>query len=75
MYIESFQKAIKRNIEYAIEAGLLSNVKLKRYAESNVHSVLQYCLIKINGIPLVPLPEYKIKLEKPIDKFRINRKF
>jgi len=65
MYIDILREAIQRNIEFVIESGLLDDKKIEKYAESNVHSVLHYCLIKINEIPVVPLPEYKIRLKNP----------
>jgi len=74
MYVEELRKEIQDNINFAIEHKLLSEDGLKDYANNNVHSVLQYCLMKIEN-DLFPIPEYKVKLKKPIDKFEIDDKF
>jgi hypothetical protein len=74
MYVEALYKDIQNNINFAIEHKLLSEDGLEDYANYNVHSVLQYCLVKIEN-DLFPIPAYKIKLKKPIDKFEIDDKF
>jgi hypothetical protein len=75
MHIEALSDTIQRNIEFVISHNLLSDNMLKRYERNNVHSTLQYCLMKINGIDLIALPEYKVELRKPIDKLEIDKRF
>jgi len=74
VYIEAFHEALKHNIKFVVERKLLSNDWLKDYANYSVHSVLQYCLMKTE-VDLCPIPEYKIKLKKPMDKFEVDGRF
>jgi len=74
MYVEVLHRDIQRNIEFVINQGLLSDEGLMKYEDYNVHSILQYCLIRINT-DLCPIPEYKVKLKVPIDKLKIDDGF
>jgi len=53
--------------------GLISHRSLKKYWIYNVHSYLQYCLVMsghregFRGVP-----EYKLRLAKPIDRYLID---
>jgi hypothetical protein len=73
MYIEDLKEIIQRNVGFVIEQGLLDDGKLARYDKSNVNSILQYCLLRVEELGLLALPEFKIKLRKPIDKHEILR--
>jgi len=75
MHVEALSDTIQRNIEFVISHNLLNDGMLKRYERNNVHRVLQYCLMKINGIDLIALPEYKVELRKPINKLEIDKRF
>jgi hypothetical protein len=75
MYVEIFHNVIRRNIEFVVSKGLLDDEKLWNYDKSDVHSVLQYCLIRIEDLDIVPLPEYKIRFRDPIDKVNIDKRF
>jgi hypothetical protein len=74
MYVEVLCKNIQRNIDHIIDKGLLSNDGLRKYFDYNVHSILQYCLIRVD-VDLYPIPEYKVKLKVPIDRFKIDERF
>jgi len=62
-----------RCVDELKEEGILTNESLKEYQDHNIHSYLQYCLIMgayhggFRGIP-----EYKLKLSKPLDKHQID---
>jgi hypothetical protein len=71
VYIEVLKKPIQNNIDFVIKQELLDDDKLAKYDKSNVHSVLQYCLLRVEGLGLLALPEFKIRLRKPIDKHEI----
>ncbi len=71
MYVEVLKEIIQRNVDFVIERGLLDNDKLAKYDKFNVHSILQYCLLRVEGLGLLALPEFKIKLRKPIDRHEI----
>jgi hypothetical protein len=71
VYVEVLKEIIQRNVDFVIERGLLDNDKLAKYDKSNVHSILQYCLLRVEGLGLLALPEFKIKLRKPIDRHEI----
>jgi len=75
MYVEILRDVIKRNIEFVVSKGLLDDGKLWNYDKSDVHSILLYCLIRIEDLDIVPLPEYKIRFRVPIDKVIIDKRF
>ena len=75
VYIEVLKEIIQRNVDFVIRQGLLDDGKLARYDKSNVHSILQYCLLRVEGLGLLALSEFKIKLGKPIDKHEILGEF
>jgi hypothetical protein len=75
MYVEIFHNVIRRNIEFVVSKGLLDDEELWNYDKSDVHSVLQYCLIRIEDLDIVPLPEYKTRFRDPIDKVNIDKRF
>lgn len=53
--------------------GILSKESLEKYSDYNIHSYLQYCLIKATrNTNLIGVPEYKIRLSEPIDKKNID---
>ncbi len=53
--------------------GILSKGSLEKYSDYNIHSYLQYCLIKATrNTHLIGVPEYKIRLSEPIDKKNID---
>ena len=53
--------------------GILSKESLEKYSDYNIHSYLQYCLIKATrNTHLIGVPEYKIRLSEPIDKKNID---
>jgi len=74
VYVKDLKEIIQRNVDFVIERGLLDDDKLAKYDKFNAHSILQYCLLRVEGLDLLALPEYKIKLRKPIDKHEILRK-
>ena len=52
-----------------VDSGIITDKHLVRFEKYNLHSILQYCLIKAGEKQgLLPLPEYRLKLVKPIDK-------
>lgn len=56
--------------------NLINEEALTKYHEYNVHSILQYCLIKASlSANFIPIPEYKIKLSQPLDKYEIDERF
>ena len=56
--------------------GLISEEALVKYQEYNIHSILQYCAIKAGLLAnLIPIPEYKIRLIKPIDKYEVDKRY
>ena len=71
MYVEVLKEIIQKNVDFVIKQGLLDDDKLAKYDKSNVHSILQYCLLRVEGLGLLALPEFKIKLEKPIDRHEV----
>ncbi len=71
VYIEVLKEIIQRNVDFVIKQGLLDDDKLAKYDKSNVHSILQYCLLRVEGLGLLAIPEFKIRLRKPIDKQEI----
>jgi len=71
VYVEVLKEIIQRNVDFVIKQGLLDDGKLARYDKFNVHSILQYCLLRVEGLGLLALPEFKIKLRKPIDRHEI----
>jgi len=75
MYINVLYDIVWRNIELVISKGFLDDAKLWDYEKNNVHSILQYCLLRIEGLDLIPLPEYKIRFRVPIDKLQIDERF
>jgi len=75
MYVEILRDVIRRNIEFVVSKGLLDDEKLWNYDKSDVHSILLYCLIRIEDLDIVPLPEYKIRFRVPIDKVNIDKRF
>ncbi len=51
----------------------MSKESLEKYSGYNIHSYLQYYLIKATrNTHLIGIPEYKIKLSEPIDKKNID---
>ena len=50
---------------------MLDEDKLRKYDKTNVYSILQYCLLKVDELGLLGIPEFKIRLDKPIDKHAI----
>jgi hypothetical protein len=71
VYVEVLKEIIQNNVNFVIKQGLLDDDKLAKYDKSNVHSILQYCLLRVEGLGLLALPEFKIKLRKPIDKHEV----
>jgi len=53
--------------------NLLSDNSLRKYPDYSVHSYFQYCLIiSAHHGGLRGIPEYKLRLSKPIDKYLID---
>jgi hypothetical protein len=71
MYIDALREIVLRNINFVAEKNLLDDDKLRKYDKTNVHSILQYCLLKVDELGLLGIPEFKIRLDKPIDKHAI----
>jgi hypothetical protein len=71
VYIKVLKKTIQNNIDFVIKQKLLDDDKLKKYDKANVHSILQYCLLRVERLGLLALPEFKIRLRKPIDKHEV----
>jgi len=71
MYIDVIRDTVLRNINIVVGKNLLDDDKLRKYNEANVHSILQYCLLKVDELGLLGIPEFKIKPGKPIDKHAI----
>jgi hypothetical protein len=57
--VEVLKEIIQRNVDFVIKQGLLDDDKLAKYDKSNVHSTLQYCLLRVEGLGLLALPEFK----------------
>jgi len=56
--------------------NILSDKSLKEYWSYNIHSYLQYCLIMAaNHEGFKGIPEYKLRLSKPIDKHGVDQRF
>ena len=71
MYIDILREIVLRNIYSVAGKNLLDDDKLRKYDKTNVHSILQYCLLKVDELGLLGIPEFKIKPGKPIDKHAI----
>lgn len=68
-----------KNLEQLKNFDLIQPDQILNYqkaSESSFHSLLQYCLIK-SGIDcdFIAVPEYKLQLEKAIDKKMIDNRF
>jgi len=68
MYIDALREIVLRNINFVAEKNLLDDDKLRKYDKTNVHSILQYCLLKVDELGLLGIPEFKIRVNTPIDK-------
>ena len=56
--------------------GIWSNLSLMKYSDYNIHGFLQYCLIRgAQNANLMGIPEYRIRLSKPIDKSSVDPRF
>ncbi len=74
MCVKNLYQSILDNINFVRNNKLLNDEKLENYAKHNVHSILQYCLMR-NTSGLITIPEFKVKLKKPIDKFAVDPRF
>ncbi|GEM_PF-1885407 len=56
--------------------NIINERTLTKYSEFNIHSILQYCIIKAGtSLGFISIPEYKINLIKSIDKYEIDERF
>jgi hypothetical protein len=61
MNIDVLRDIVLRNINFVAGKNLLDDDKLRNYDKTNVHSILQYCLLKVDELGLLGIPEFKIR--------------
>ena len=75
-YLENLKDSLLRAYDLLVARGFITDEVLRRYSELNLHSILQHCLIvSADKSGLVALPEYKIALGVPIDKYAIDDRY
>ena len=73
MVIENIITGFHSCLDKLKNKGVISSNSLMRYWDYNVHSYLQYCFIEAaENAGLMGIPEYKLRLSKPIDKHDVD---
>lgn len=73
MFARNIITQFSLHLNRLVNKNVLSSTSLMRYWDYNVHSYLQYCLIKAaEDAGLMGIPEYRLRLSKPIDKYSVD---
>jgi len=71
--VKSIVRSFVKTFDDLKDKGLITSETLDRYWDFNIHSILQYSLIlAARESNIIALPEYRLRLSKPIDKQTID---